>query len=219
MCNTPLATNSLLDWKAEWNGIGTYDDLIRTNVAFLEGHMFRTPYHHAPLDSETAPLVPRLVQLNKLGFVSTNGQPAKIDERVNDEGQVLICEQKSYIDGYMLADRLPLLQAFAEARRDECYVYACSTRRHMHTTTSREIFHTFPAGVQRYNVTRYGLRGEPLEEATDIWIQPHDYMGAYREFPAIARLLMKQCIVVTVAGRDYGRGSVEDLLLEFLSAC
>jgi hypothetical protein len=72
----------------------------------------------------------------------------------------------------------------------------------MHTTTSRQIFHTFPADVQKYNVTRYGLRGEPLEDVTNVRIQPHDYMCAYRRFPATAKLLMEQCIVATVAGRD-----------------
>ncbi len=224
MCNTtafpaPAADTSLLDWEAEWNGIETYDDLIRTNVAFLEGRMDRTPYHFGPIDPETAPLVPRLVQLNKLGFVSTNGQPVELVET-----RTCIYEQRSHIRGFMLAHHLPRLEAYAKEKIRDGYYFIVSS---LSTDAPQVLFHTFPKRMLQYstrwkstcyNVTRFKVNNQrSWDKCTNVWIEPNYELRNFDDYTALTNLLAEQCIVVTVASRHYGRGSVEDVLLEFLS--
>ncbi len=212
---------SLLDCEATWNGIKSYNDLTNANVAFLEGRMNETPYHGGPLDPETAPLVPRLVQLNKLGFVSTNGQPAEIRET-----RTMRNEQRSFIDGFMLARHLPRLEAYAKEKIRDGYYFIVSS---LSTDAPQILFHTFPKRMLEYsthwksacyNVTRVvkvNNRRDPF--STVVWIEPSYDAQMFNDYPATVKLLTEQCIAVTVAGRHYGRGSVEDVLLEFLSAC
>ena len=51
----------------------TFKNLVCLNIAFLKGILNGTPYHHGPIDDETIPLLSQLIQLNKKGFLSTNG--------------------------------------------------------------------------------------------------------------------------------------------------
>ncbi len=225
MCLTLAATNnSPLDWKAEWSNIKTYDGLTDANVAFLEGRMLRTPYHFAPLDPETAPLVPRLVQLNNLGFVSFCGQPAEI---IDTHG--CLHEQRSWIEGFMLAHHLPRLEAFAKDKRRDGYYFMVSRA----SKDAPEIlFHTFPKRMlarnaywqsKYFNLTRFKVnKSRKWDTCTNMWIEPRDKINVFDNdddtASALTTLLAEQCIVVEVVGRHYGRGSVEDVLLEFLGA-
>ncbi len=217
MCFTSVtaADNSLLDW----NDIRSYDDFIRTNVAFLEGRIDRTP-NHGPLDPETAPLVPRLVQLNKLGFVSTEGQPVELVKT-----STCIHEQRSYISGFMLAHHLPRLEAYAKEKVRDGYYFVVSS---LSTDAPQVLFHTFPKRMLSYsaywksscyNVTRFKVNNQrSWNKDTNVWIEPSYELRTYDDMPALMTLLAEQCIAVTVASRHYGRGSVEDVLIEFLSA-
>ena len=50
-----------------------------TVKAFLKGKIKKTPYHCAPVNSETIPLLADLIRVNRAGFISVCGQPA-LDE-------------------------------------------------------------------------------------------------------------------------------------------
>lgn len=72
----------------------TFDELCNSNVEFLNGKYTETFYHLGPVDEETIPLLDDLRRINKLGFFSTEGQPAKLADQESDE------IQRSYLMGF-----------------------------------------------------------------------------------------------------------------------
>ncbi len=68
------------------------EDIKRMNIAFLRGEMKATSYHLGPLNSESIPLVDKLIQLNELDYITTNSQP----------GGLFGCYyQRSYVSGIL----------------------------------------------------------------------------------------------------------------------
>jgi len=75
----------------EWKSVGSYNDLIKKNIDFIEGRLQLAPYHQAPIN-DTGPLRDDLVEINKLGFITLGGQCA-LDTPEH--------EKKLYLNGYL----------------------------------------------------------------------------------------------------------------------
>jgi hypothetical protein len=96
--------------------ITTFEELLETNIAFLQGEIGLTPYHLGPIASETQLILGNLIELNRKGFLSLEGQPGLcqygewIEKTWKDEyGKIagnwfVDTEQKPYISGYLHKD-------------------------------------------------------------------------------------------------------------------
>lgn len=75
------------------------DRLIEQTIAFLEGRG-SVPYHLGPIEDETKPLVPTLVQINRLGLVTTCSQPGEpLGGGVWPDGSRHTGIQRSFVTG------------------------------------------------------------------------------------------------------------------------
>jgi hypothetical protein len=199
-----------------FRAIKSYQDLVDVNVAFLQGKIAWTPYHAVPVDKETVPLLGDLVRINKAGFISLVGQPAEketgqVDKSLQVGDQWFQLEQKSFVGGYMPKSHLLNFIYFMKNKPDYYYV--------VYTSSSEPLISTLPSG-NLYNVTRdkgsstkQRLSSTPWRAYTNVGSTGFDY-DTFVEYPNICRLL-KDTVYVTIAGKEYGRGSVEKLLLEF----
>lgn len=85
-----------------WNDVPDFSSLCRLNELFLRGSIQRTPYHEGPIFEETLPLVPSLLQLQKLGIFTDGSRPHGIvSYEVDDEGQEWFYEQRPCLDFIM----------------------------------------------------------------------------------------------------------------------
>jgi len=103
--------------------IKLFSDLISTNISFLKGEIYATPYALGPISQETLPLLQDLIEINKFGFISTGGQPAVceyyyksplLESQVDFSNPVLAKLSTEYPDGYYFADeQMDILKAFS----------------------------------------------------------------------------------------------------------
>lgn len=56
-----------------WNRIKTFEDLIEVNSSFVEGKIYKSPYHGGPVTNDMD--VSNLSKINRLGFITIDGQP------------------------------------------------------------------------------------------------------------------------------------------------
>ncbi len=203
--------------------VKTYDDLIKANVAFLEGKVEATPYHHGPVDPETAPLLEDLIFLNKKGFLSVNGQPALIEKGVvpsqcedseeKCEQKWYLAEQKSYLEGYVKLEEVPILINFLLSKPDIFFVVV---------GPDGIIGDTFPEG--RYILTRDKVSKDEDKLNSTRWREysvintkntkylPFDN---WYNYPNIQDIIKKHTRLFFISTKEYGKGSVEKILLEF----
>ncbi len=62
------------------------------NIEFIRGHRACTAYHDGPMDAESVPIVPILIDINALGFITVHSKPGS---RV---GKYM---QRAYLTGYI----------------------------------------------------------------------------------------------------------------------
>jgi len=90
--------------EQEYSLVKTFDELIKTNIKFLNGTYDHTCYHCVPVDEETMPMLDDLKVVNKLGFFTTDSQPETGFERfteINGCGYYTLYEQRSYLEGFV----------------------------------------------------------------------------------------------------------------------
>jgi hypothetical protein len=198
--------------KATYNGVNTYSDLLDVNVRFLEGKITQTPYHFGPVDPETLPLLPDLIRINKAGFHSMGGQPA-CKERFESRGRYYDLHQKSYIDGIIPKAMAAHLTAFLRNQPVYVDMYQIGP--------FGALINTFPP---KYNLTKD--RSSEHEDELDMqeWRMYTNHRPrtesierAFSEYPRICSLLRRDCLEIMIACKEYGTGSVIDILLEFFN--
>lgn len=79
-----------------WKTAKDFSDLITLNQKFLLGHIPETPFHCGPIDEETIPLVPGLLELHKFGLFTIGSQPYEqvINESTKGYDE---CQQRPYV--------------------------------------------------------------------------------------------------------------------------
>ena len=182
----------------------TFKNLVCLNIAFLKGILTRTPYHLAPISEETIPLLSSLVQLQKKGFLSVQGQPGVIENSKNDNTQH---KQKSYIVGYMHNSLSEKLQSFIQGK--PFYMVIIKNK--------KTVYNSLPQG--KYNLTRIVFDdSKQNQDFTNIWKDKH---YPYEEFEGytVNSLLKKDYVFVEVYSTVYGEGySTEQVLLDFFES-
>jgi hypothetical protein len=87
-----------------WARAATYAEVLDLNRRFLRGGLPSCPSHRGPIDEETEPLVPRLVEMHDYGFLTTNSQPSCAD---TIQGRRM--ESRGYVDFLIpQKDKIPL---------------------------------------------------------------------------------------------------------------
>ena len=226
-----IVTDSDSDSDAEWEPspstqspsldlfkcVRTFRDLVGLNIRYLQGEGIRVPYAEC-LHKKT---VYRQVRLNKRGFLTLRGQPAlkeaakKVRDPTSGEDMFVQTWQKSFITGVVTREvGLELLQ-FLRKRAVYVSVY--------NIEPFREVEYTFPC--RDYVLTRTKAAWKKEDLVNEPWNdyelhreeKKEDLHGVrdLQTYPRIATLLDEQCVLMTVAGKEFGKGSVEDTLLKF----
>jgi hypothetical protein len=60
----------------------TYKDLKNYTIMFLQNEINDTSYHYGPPDEETELIKDHLIEINKLGCVTTGSQPGLVDDAI-----------------------------------------------------------------------------------------------------------------------------------------
>jgi hypothetical protein len=208
----------------DWSDARTFADLVVLNVRFLRGKLKETPYHGAPVDEETVPLLPKLIRINQLGFVSTQGHPADRESGRYKQSnpffkkgmrEYYIYEQKSFIEGILLKSRAASFVNFMRARKD-VYTFVKDP------LTGKTLLNNFP--TSDYHVGRSKVFASPSGHTKMPWqlgisTRSDDSLDLAEEFhryPEIQAMIVDKCVEVTMAGKKWSSGLVEDALLSYL---
>lgn len=125
----------VLDYKKEcskiWNTASTFSELQRGMIMFLEGKCKSQPWHLDPVAKETIPLLETLIEINKLGYVTTEGQPGTITEEkiaktstFGKKGDTYKQVQRGYMWGFIQLERGKKLKGKLKENEKVCY-FSC----------------------------------------------------------------------------------------------
>jgi hypothetical protein len=208
-----------------YSAVESINQLKTTNISFLEGKLFCTPTHLGPIDIETRIVLNNLIQINKKGFISTEGQPSTNQENVytsNDNEIIFQQQQKSYINGFINKTHKNKFLNLLKNNTDFYYM--------IEDYINDEpviIDKNFPS--TRYNVTRYResnrntINNTPWVEFTNIHSNsPENIVQLYHYFPKIVELIKTKLLYVTIAYNKWpnevkNQRNAEDILLKLFS--
>lgn len=88
-------------FKKMWDKCENFTGLKELMALFLLGKIKKNPWYNGELNPETIPLLKDLVQINKKGLVSLNGQPGVYETEKLSNGKILYKYQRAYIQGFM----------------------------------------------------------------------------------------------------------------------
>lgn len=151
-------------------------------IMFLKGEIYSNPFHLAPVDRETIPLLKTLIRINEAGFVTIEGQPGECGfERINKKhitdkrldkvkklkpfenyGRFVEEEQRAYMAGFICD---PQLISKLEKNLEHCAVFSVKMSEPPSSTRVR-VF----GDVQKYmkdgrlGLTRSRFAGEPFDD-------------------------------------------------------
>jgi hypothetical protein len=204
----------------------TFTDFTVANIAFLNGQLSYTPYHFDAICPETVPLVAKLVQINRYGFISVNGQPGSISQGftektwLDNEGRE--CgnwwwdeKQKPYICGFLHKGYLEAFREFMDPSHQKDYYCSISEK-------GRRLTNSFPTAAyivtaERVHKDRELLCEQAWKDFSKI-TKASDFDSEkyiFDDYPRCLQLLEDTTVYVIIAGTEFGKGSVEDLLLRF----
>jgi hypothetical protein len=216
----------LKNYNKVFDGIKSYKDLIEANVAFLEGRVAGSPTHLGPVDQETIPLLKNLVKINKMGFITLQGQPSECYHEkyikkiwIKTHGKYIgdyfaQGQQKSYVVGIL---KRKYLKEFIDFFRNEkTYYYLIEGKEGLITTTFPEEYYN--VSRDRINKNKSEVKKEPWSNSSNISIE-----GSLGEYSSVQDDYNKNNVkdiadtfVITIAGSEYCKFSVEKALIKFL---
>ena len=202
-----------------FSSVSSYEELIQTNIAFIEGKIKFSPYHRGPIDPETIPLLGDLIEINRKGFISTCGQPFIESEIGFNEKRNIWWEtqQLSFIDGYLPKKYISNFVEFMKTRTNFIYrVYD------MKKIFSKWIWFTLLYGFKHYvtvtsercSKNREQLEHEEWESYSTIPTDSPDF--DFYGYPNIIDILIPYTTRVIII--SHNSESVEKLLLEFFTS-
>ena len=211
--------------------ISTFQELIDTNVQFLEGKIHHTPYHYGPVDDETLPMIADLVKLNKLGCITITSQPA-VNETYYKNQKWLQLQQKSFLEGYMPISVLcPFIQFMSTYDQEYSYkiytikkisglkkwIYTLLGLSDIQVKLYLEHSKSANENLTRERCTEFGQNKitkftwiNYTNVPQDI-IMPYDFEG----LPNIEPIIVEKMIKFFIYSNDYNKSCVEKLLLKF----
>lgn len=197
-----------------WELVSSYDDLKLAMTHWLKGDINWTFNHSGCPDPETTPLIEKLIKINELGFVSTNGQPS-------------LETQKSFIAGFLPFDLTKSFIQFMSERsernieRSERKTRACE----IETSSVKGFYYRVDfidsklsyLNVDTFPEYPFALTIDNNEVYTSL---PENYrLEDFTMAPLNIQsvLVDLKCACVFISSVEFNSGSCEDLLLEFFS--
>lgn len=186
-------------------------DLQLLNIAFLSGVLTHTPYHRGPVHQDTVPLLPKLRMLNAKGFITIDGQKGLVSlgEKVKTATGTLFqdLKQRSYVEGALHVRHLPDLIPFLNAITDRIF-YSISK-----SSTFGDSF--VLTANRRYqcvtkNKGKYKIYTNLFPEDNSAWRFLSDCSEGLKKS-------LSDYVNLCVALKEWGKGSVEDIMLEFFA--
>lgn len=226
-----------------YKSIQTYQDLLDTNVRFLNGQIGVTPYCAGPIDEETKPMRDDLLRLHEFGFVSVCSQPAEknpprfIANKWIYNGRLcgnwwVETRQRSFLEGYLPTKWVDKWLAFMRSEPDYYYAwYTLEEAEHKQwlcfgkTITSLvpklqqytfPSVHDFALTLQKSHERKEQLDATPWDVYTtwSKWSMVFDFDG----YPNLHRVLQEEDVVkIFIASKTFGEGACEKVLLKFFT--
>ena len=191
----------------------SFTELIQYNLKFLNGELDKTFYHGGPVDPETLPLLDKLKSINSLGFFTIAGQPSLCEgptfisktKKVNGktEGNFYYkSEQKSYLIGFIEKSESTKKLLLYLHKNDKVHISI--------SNKDGKYISNFPG---RYNVTRESTRTSEDKS----WSKWRLYTNIQNEHSFDDNDIkgLKDCLMITIAVKNYCEDSVEDILLNY----
>lgn len=208
-----------------WFSVNEYKDLVNLNVKFIKGELSQTPYHLGPLDSETLPLVEKLIKMHARGILTLEGQPGICEYKQFiphtwiQNGQIegnwyVDCEQKSYISFCVQKTNESLKFIRKILTSKELVVFALDI-------SNNKVFSNTKG---EFNVTRERSHSELDKLESTQWtlftniheLHSSDIIRIWNDYPQIQKIL-KKCFHVYVALKEYGVSGIEDKIMSIYS--
>lgn len=171
--------------------------LIEQTIAFLEGRG-SVPYHLGPIEDETKRLVPQLVEINRLGLVTTCSQPGEpLSTGVWPDGSSHDGMQRSFLTGICTLTLADFLHDRINRTNMVCVVRPLAL-----TDEFDRLERLGATDGERWIVTL--LDGEPVT-AVGHWIDELTHWGREitpRQYAEIAASCCAVAIMDPVWGRD-----------------
>ncbi len=86
-----------------YKNVKTFEDLLKTNIDFLEGKNKITFNHFGPINDDHKENIQLLIELTKKGFLTCGGQSPLDQENI---------KQRSYVEGYIKDELYEKLKSF-----------------------------------------------------------------------------------------------------------
>lgn len=208
----------------------TWSDFVDANVAFLQGKLPRSPYYLEAMDADTVPLLQQLIAIQRLGFISINGQAGLIsDDKTH--------QQRSYIVGFLPMGHLVTMIRFLKDHRKK---YVARVFQLTSNSQSEFGFDVVPIYVDKrlekpYNLTKYTAEHMLPEVIENMNLQKkgkfyffsnffpttdsnkYGWLYPFLKYRNLLQILQRN-LMIEIAAVDYGSsGSVEDLLMDYFS--
>ncbi len=202
--------------------LSSYAEFQQAMIEFLNGRIIRNPWYGASIDKETIPLMDDLIAINSYGFVSTQGQPAQ--NNIEFIPRTWVIEGKVQGNWYVQTQQKPFIQGFLEGKFLRSFMTFMKSQRgyyyNVYDINSKLIISTFPGYPynitrQRSNKVKSKLRYTKWDYYSNIFsdsgFDPDQNLDTYPNLLSILR----DSVLITIAGDTYGKGSCEKLLLKF----
>lgn len=206
-------------WYRIYERVKTYQDLIETNIAFLNGEIKRTPYHDGSIEEETHKILDNLVKINKFGFFTTNSQPSLCEYRkyIPKLNYYIDVEQKSYISGFMFREEFYNLLSFIENNSLQVIYNITDIKKNILISNLKD---------NSYNVTRDRSYKQLKDQVNTHWRYytsitkgiHYDEYDNFGEYQNIQTILRNNCVFVELCLTEYCRFEIADVLLEFYNS-
>lgn len=186
----------------------TINDLSALSVGFLKGVLEGTPHHLGGIEQETLDIMDGLVELNLHQFVTVNSQPGV------DEPQT---QQKAYVNGFLHKRFKEQLHHFLEQQQNVCYYMTLDTSGSMEGNIPFQNygrpFLTYPVTRERNNNM---IAWNNVTQITNSFEKNIGVFSDYKKYSSLFELLNTDYMLVVVVARNWNKGNLEELLLQFL---
>ena len=185
-----------------WGNMTTYKALIDTNIRFLKGELYMTPYHLGPIDVLTQKTVKNFIKINRAGFFTIDSQP-------ND-----VKGLTSYVHAFFPKNRVNKLIKFMASRPFintwVADIHPFKVRFNNHHAKGWSAYWY----VVRKRTQEIGYERDPLPKSGDetaiISFSKRPYLGR------TTQTLRDTCAFVVMSGDYHRNADVETALLDFI---
>ena len=184
---------------------GAFDTLCDVNAAYLRGELSMTPYRDRPVGDETAAMLPKLLELNERGFMSTRSGSSGSS---GSSGPTTQRPRRSFVCGYMSTRHyLPFYAFICGVAGVRFLLYRQGRLTHSNFRRCRRC--CVDAGG------RCAMDVGPLAHVNPAMAHAGTACFASSEFGNAFDVLRNRSLFVVVVGEAYGEGAVEDVLLDY----